>query len=254
MELVDIADMYDCETLATQAIDRELLYAQDSVVDECAREPGDMIGLALALQCEWLYREAATHLLGRSRVAYFEQLGEFFDDHARCLLRRRRNIFVKSLQNAERSLWTIQPKPKDHWSYIAVSFFRQWLSDRIETGEGSRLAPGYARLYHDLAKANCSIKTGISAHLELIGMKSNESNIQTLESNLSTVLKAAAKTIKNDLLPNQARQPTDAKDGYRALTFCSPGHSELPWTVKGEDLCVLAEEYDSMEEISDDDI
>ncbi|KAI9710756.1 MAG: hypothetical protein M1820_002589 [Bogoriella megaspora] len=253
--LLDVGDMYGGLQLVTNPIEKELLYGQGSVLQVCASEPSLIMNLAMRLKCKWLYREAATHLLGRSDHSFEQQLIRLKTSESSegiaVMLTQRRKDFVNELRGAEHKLMMIAPKDDGRWSSIAVAFFRQRLALRISTlYEGSGLDSGYAKLYHDISKkmvvaSHTITRQEMQAQLRLLDLPVSEENLKRFDEALTRILLEAAGVLKSGILINNARKPIDVADAHRALTFCLPRETQYPWMLKEGGCsmtCILSED------------
>lgn len=128
----------------------------------------------------------------------------------------------------------IQPETQaKSWpTEVAVHYFRQWLSELLTKGRGSKLGPGYAFLYRAIstrAKGTKILtnKQDVVDFLDRI-YESPRANPSLMGALLIDVYKKA-QTIVAPLLEDVTRRQDKTIDSYRALTFMSVDEDEIPW-------------------------
>ena len=236
LQLAKAADMYGCEAVAKLPIESHLRLYRTEVLELCVKDPIDMLQLAKTVKSEWIFMEAATNILGRSKDFYDKAQPKLVELQIAELLNKKRSEFTEKLQSVEFALFRMQPTSTDVcYAVTAVSFFRQWLSEKLEEGKGSSLGPGYALAYHTIASKNFSFSVASQKKSALDFMVTLFSNgaemVGELESFLEAVFATAADTIQ-PILKDITRRQHKTKDVHPSLLFMGVNDDELPWVTK----------------------
>ncbi|KAF2481138.1 hypothetical protein BDY17DRAFT_325855 [Neohortaea acidophila] len=237
VNLARLGKMYRCEAVVSLHIARLLGRCQDDILTACIREPDEQLSLAYEAKSAWIFKEAATNLVGRSDASYKTLRKGVQEAQVGELLDRKRADFVAALKACEHKMFCILPRQNGGpMSYTAVSFFRFWLSEKISNdGRGSGLQPGYANLYHTIRLNKVTLSTLTK---EKVGQKYvdgilgvlEEQDVTELEIQLSLVVSEAAKILQS-ILNDTRRRNKGKKDEFRALTFIEIADEELPWST-----------------------
>lgn len=66
IKLVEAAKMYGCEEVVKIHIDNKLRIIEDQVQVVCSCRPLELLKFAIDIESDWIFKEAATHIIGRS--------------------------------------------------------------------------------------------------------------------------------------------------------------------------------------------
>lgn len=150
-KLTSVADLYGCTHLPKRDVEIQLSKFRDEVLDRCTTDPVAMLDLAMTVKTGWIFMEAAMAVIGSDKLAYLEMQQGIVDLGIYELFSRKRNELVEKLRAVEHELLIMQDIRATGWgNKLALSFFRDWLSQQLQAGHGSSLRPLYTRVYHDM--------------------------------------------------------------------------------------------------------
>lgn len=152
VDLANLAEYYGCEQVIETAIHNHLHVFRTEIEERCARNPLEMLELAIKLKVDWIFMEAGTHLLGRSNIAFNRALPRLEELKVLDLMISKRSEFVKRLQECEFSLFKIQLPvgTQNSATQLALCYFRERLADQLGRGLGSGLEKGYSQIYRGI--------------------------------------------------------------------------------------------------------
>lgn len=229
--LADVAKVYDCEHVIKLHIENHLRLYRTEVLDLCASNPLEMLALATAAKSEWIYMEAATNLLGRSNRFFHEAQDDLIELGIADMLNKKRAEFVARLLACELALFRVQPSSTGIWPpLMAVACFRQWLGEQLQANKGSGLDPGYASIYHSIARGKYSIKKRAQEYLDSTFTGSNNM-LPEMQTELGTIFTSAAQIVQ-PILVDLTRRQNKTVDAHRSLLCMGIDDDELPWVKK----------------------
>ncbi|KAF2806891.1 uncharacterized protein BDZ99DRAFT_537832 [Mytilinidion resinicola] len=151
VRLVSLADMYTCTPITTMAVENLLYSFMPTILNACHTTPTAMISLATEVKSTWIFKEAATHLIGFC-VEDFEKLeGELKELHLLKYFQHARSELRIGLMVVEQLLFVTPYTTNAGMSGRLYTLFREFLSVSIRGGKGSGMKRGYAQLYHQVA-------------------------------------------------------------------------------------------------------
>ncbi|KAF2766520.1 hypothetical protein EJ03DRAFT_330015 [Teratosphaeria nubilosa] len=230
--LMNIAEMYGCEDVVKKDIELHIWHFRQSVLDICVHNPVSMLEFSIRHESEWIFKEAATNILGRSnRFWNASRLAlEGMDIYE--MLDEKRAIFVKTLIEAEHAIHNLRQQPPQNPSKrTAYCFLHDELRNAYKDSLGCRLGPGYANIYHSIADNTAA---GIAARKQrAIAYRSTfftgaADNTDVFLQHVEEAFSAARKSLV-PLLKDATRLQPKVEDKHRALTFMKIEDADLPW-------------------------
>lgn len=237
LHLAKVAKIYGCEAIAKLYIDNHLRKEHEDVEESCANDPVSMLEFSMTVKSDWIFREAATHLLGRSNRFYDQSDDKLYELGIEAWFYKHRTTFIHRLQKCEWQMFRIQQSQESTWlSHAALNFFRQWLTEQLQAAKGSGLCPGYANLYHTISKGTFSYKVAaqkqrVRTYMNRVFENFTEENMRDLEPELKKIFTKAGAVVEPIIRQSTRRQDT-MKDNFRALTFMYDELDELPWELE----------------------
>ncbi|KAK5127121.1 hypothetical protein LTR85_008481 [Meristemomyces frigidus] len=233
--LANVADIYGCQHVTKMHIESHLRLYRTEVLELCAKDPLDMLELAMAVKSEWIFMEAATNLIGRSKRFFESSQLQLSKLGIADLMDTKRTELREKLQACEYEMFRMQPVTTEDWKHIvAINYFRQWLSERLKDGQGSELAPGYGDLYHSICSTSASVRAARKPKVldfTTILFNNAAETINELMPSVNTAFDSAA-AIVQPLRQDTTRRQSKHSDMHRSLTFMGIGDEELPWVKK----------------------
>ncbi|KAH9825687.1 seryl-tRNA synthetase [Teratosphaeria destructans] len=230
--LMNVAEMYGCEDVVKKDIKLHIWHFRESVLDICVYNPVSMLEFSIRHESEWIYKEAATNILGRSYRFWnasrpaLEEMGIYE------MLERKRAIFVKTLTEAEHAIHNLRPQPPQIPSRrTAYCFLHDELRNAFQISLGCRLGPGYANIYHSIAD---NTTAGIAARRQrAIAYRGTfftgaADDTDVFLQHVEEAFLAARKSLQ-PLLKNATMLQPNVNDKHRALTFMKIEDADLPW-------------------------
>ncbi|KAF2498871.1 hypothetical protein BU16DRAFT_558909 [Lophium mytilinum] len=137
-------------------MDHCLRKALPQVLLACQLEPGSMLRLAHSLHCEWIFKEAAAHLVGLGNIAYERQRIKMNEKgpltNLETMLTTKYISFCTKLKDIDFDLLKAAPMEEDDiWEVLLTSHFRMWFTSELVEGYGSSLDRSkYASVYRQI--------------------------------------------------------------------------------------------------------
>jgi len=239
--LAETARAYGCEHIVTPHIEYCLYRQREHVSCSCASNSVKMLEIAVSIESDWIFKEAAINLIGQGHWVYtaaqlmLEELG------VQGLFVRKRAEFIQNLRNCELEMLTCIPIDVQGTDQFARGLFREWLSQRLTRGEGSRLelVPGegfgtetkYAKVYRDISRGDLyNLNHDKLIHTLLGPMRRAEPDVKAVFKWASGVIKPIMKDF------SCIQHNKGLLMGIRPLTFINIGNEELPWIENPRDL------------------
>ncbi|KAK4506641.1 hypothetical protein PRZ48_000373 [Zasmidium cellare] len=232
--LAEAADVYNCEQVIKIHTENHLRLYRNEVLDLCASDPVGMLELAMAIKSEWVFMEASTHLIGRSKY-FFGRVKEKLRGMGLVdLFEEKRTQLKEKLSACERDMFMIENTSAKGWhAIVAMAYFRQWLSEELKSGAGSNLSQGYASLYHAIKRRAGGVhkasETG--AVQSFLDQLFSDASPEDVASKLDEAFRRAS-VIVEPILKDVTRRQDKTDDPYRALTFMGISDEEIPWAQK----------------------
>lgn len=237
--LAHVATLYDCYTLVKVHIDKTLWQHRMGVLQLCATHAADMLELGKATQTDWVFKEAAAHLIGFDKVEYAKSTEKLEVLELTQLLDIKRTQMVENLRCCEFNVLSVPVEAcnggiTDVAAFAAESIYRDDLMNYLKQGKGSGLAPGYARVYRSDKRTIEDMESVIAERWKrLEGLFSDISVQPTVAANRTkqrfVELIRRAMEITKPLLIDVTLRQTDSTDLSRPLTFMLVSDDELPW-------------------------
>jgi hypothetical protein len=235
VELANIAEYYGCEQVIRVAISNHLHLFHLEVEDRCGRRPVVMLELAMKVQSEWVFREAATNLLGRNSAAFEKAVPKLEELEILDLMIDKRSEFIRRLQECEFAMLKIQlPVAQQALNTnMALQYFRQRLVDRLNAGWGSGLGKGYAKLYRDIQEDASFVHPNTHWHpansyVCTLFYGPHPEITSAIVSGLQTV-SAEAVEILLPILDDKTRKRAKSQEKFWDLKCMEIEDDEIPW-------------------------
>ncbi|KAI9722602.1 MAG: hypothetical protein M1812_001533 [Candelaria pacifica] len=147
--LLATADMYNCTSPVAMQIERHLHRFSSEVFAACASDFFKMISLSMKLKSGWMFKKSMGHLIASHEMKNLVYRTRFESLGIRGLIDAKHAAFVSLLRDTELRLFLeVNAESSDDFCDVPiVSYFRNRLSRKINEGQGSGLADGYAKLY-----------------------------------------------------------------------------------------------------------
>lgn len=238
MGIAKLAETYGCEHVTKIHIENHLRLYKAEVLELCATDPVSMLQLAIATRSEWIFMEAATNLIGGAQASFDLALEDLKELQIADLMEKKRSLFKATLRDCEFDMFQIQARSQENrWPiHFAVSFFRQWLTEQLSLGQGSRLAFGYAQLYHMVAyrlppPPYVFGPLPIEQHMVKFYGSATPAGIEVVSQEVTRIFAAAAAIIQ-PILIDKTRRQDKSNPMQRNLTFMGIEDEEIPWFKK----------------------
>lgn len=102
-----------------------------------------MLEFAITIKSDWIFKEAATHLAGRSNRYFLQVLGRVAALGLEESMRELRKMVLERLKEAELRMFRVSANASESSvAHAAVNFFRQWLAEQLQANQGSGMGPG----------------------------------------------------------------------------------------------------------------
>ena len=152
----------------------------------------------------------------------------------------KRADFVRKLQDCERSImfeirfaggalsWTAQ---------IALDYFRNWLVEQVNAGQGSSLTLGYASLYHNIGTWGSgmgdmrAIYTALPNFVNMFSQNTSPEASGQINQTLHGILVTALQYVQ-PLMEDKTKRKDRTRDINRNLLCMGIEDDELPWVKK----------------------
>lgn len=231
LRLANVAGIYDCEHVVKAPIESHLRLYKDEVLESCSNNPTDMLELSMAVKSEWIFMEAATHLLGRNKVQYDAAQPKLNELNIATLLNKKRSQFIEMLQVCEYTLLRLEApasdrRHQDSYPYVSMGAFRQWICNGLAEGIGSSLGEDYANMYYTIGSGCREAFGTVCGKFAVQGDR--DQLVRALQPYLGDIL-ARAQVIIQPLLKEVSRRQFPNAYGYVDLTCMAIGDAELPW-------------------------
>ncbi|KAK5132769.1 hypothetical protein LTR08_008654 [Meristemomyces frigidus] len=240
LQLATLADFYGCESIVELPVASHLRFHYQAIVLEtCVHHPVDMLEFAVAIKSDWVFKEAATNLVGRSNRFFGNAKERLLELGIADLMNTKRARFCERLRACDARLSRVSTEAlHGKWqAALATSAFRHFLCDRLKQGQGSDLCPGYANVYHMICSSSLEARDCRRQHALLFAQTMFRAAPHVIKADDSTPwvdkIFASAAAILEPLRSRSvtARAP-DRSDKHRALTFVGVAEHELPWAKK----------------------
>ncbi|KAK5174509.1 uncharacterized protein LTR77_001589 [Saxophila tyrrhenica] len=246
--LLEVGRVYGCSDVVSLHIDNVLNIYRETILDECRNKPVSMLEVAVRYQCDWIFREAGLHLLGRSNKRWDLAQDRLKELGIQELFTAKREEFVSKLKAADHDLLsmsvryersTVTGEQAVAEMELPLAFFRSWLSPKICNAgkQGHRLHPGYAEVYHRLVRGR-EFLPGYNEIGEYLrkshGLESgygpSVAFVADLQMGVDAVFKVAADRVKHlTKVETAAKYPDETSVLSRGLTCMEISDDELPW-------------------------
>ena len=220
------AEIYGSEHVAKVYLDSHLSAHREEMLELCSKSPVIMLEFATALKSYYYFKEAATHLIGRSDRFFSAAQPQLKELDLDTLLNQKRDEFVAKLKDCDFALLRMQPRTQAYSGSMnhAIGFFRQWFIDRLKSGQGSNLRPSYAQVYYAIAKKGFSLADQPQAND--VGRYLSQFNanilhnieVEYLQRELDSVFIDAAEIIKTIMVDNTVRGVKKEVHSWRSQT------------------------------------
>ena len=179
--------------------------------------------------------EAAANLPGRNTESY-EALQPKLDElHVLELMNTKRAGFVKKMQACELELFKMQLDARHpHFEgQAALWYFKSWLTNKLNEGQGSGLLASYAVLYRSIW---CYINGAAPmVHQNLLTVFTNgifgplpQDSIAAIFQSFRIIMQQAAQIVQ-PLIQSKTKRRANPGDFNRDLTCVGIDDDEVPW-------------------------
>lgn len=233
-----VSDAYGCEPIVRLHIKNNLHNHRTQILKTCSLDPIEMLELAIAVKADWIFQEAATNLLGRSKRFWDTSKVVFTALGISKLMKRKRGEFIKKLRDCEHKLLCLAPAANTWRDQNAVNMVRQWVAQQLSVNKGSELGPGYAHLYH-AAHHNATVGNFYTHNAAFVaqwmkGLPNEAGNLTTAAKAYVEATFARASSILAPVLVDKTRRQPREIDMHRSLLFMEIDDEELPWVTKSD--------------------
>lgn len=248
LQLADVASMYGCSNIIEPYVDSHLsIIWRDETLAMCEKDPVGMLSLATRIKSDWIFMEAATHLLGTSNDVFSAAHPKLNELQVANLFCQKRAGFVEKLLKCEHEMFSVQPAEDDTYCHIAIDCFCYVLRrSLVENALGSSLGRNYASLYHAIKAPNdyaslyhvtnarnrnrdAIFRPSLGVYLKRVSRKNAKDN-QAVMAELDRVL-LRAKVILKPILKDASCKGTLCSS-TPGLLFMTVAAEELPWAKK----------------------
>jgi hypothetical protein len=235
--LTEVADMYSCGQLVSGSIGTQLYKSFGSeLLQQCIDYPVDMLELAMKVKCDWMFKEAATNLIGRARSVFEANLTRLEKLGLQDLFLEKRAQLRETLRELEWNLLVNVTLEKDSYEpsvvRYATSLLRDFISTSVRQDWGSTMGPGYARLYRLIKKGSWKTEypwPGIWS--KFIARRCPADSLSTVLNDLNEqAARLLAPVVKDETLAKTAA----GRRMDKPLTCVVIRDNELPWSSEGE--------------------
>lgn len=172
LAILEIAEYMGCIPVIAKPIDVALIKHGQDLFRSIQQMPWSWVGLGIKIKSELIFREAIVHLAGNwrkvkcnktamDRLALHPKVEHIVEKHHRLLIAKGRRLELAVASLYPGGIGTpSQDLPvkreeyaKDILVWIALCFFRHWLSQRIISEKGSAAPDGGYELYKQLGDA-----------------------------------------------------------------------------------------------------
>ncbi|KAI9702050.1 MAG: hypothetical protein M1836_001394 [Candelina mexicana] len=238
--LLEISKMYECASIVTTQVEKHLLQFSTEILAACTWDFFPMLKLSTEMRCDWMFKEAMIRLIGHHEMKTTRYRAKFDSLGIRELIDRKHAAFVNTLRDAEYRLFlevdtdVCKSKADHKYAVLAVAYFRKWLKQQINAGNGSGLDVEYAKLYH-LIRYHASDQEDMLQFLTEIlsrpGRPLTQDIVHIFESHVQRLFQAA-RNIVAPLLVSNAKDVWGYRSLFAPLTFTVITDHDLPWKDK----------------------
>lgn len=206
------AGMYGCEAVVKLPVEKHLYENRDKVLRNCTQNPVGMLALALALKINWVFMEASTNILCSAKIAWGNAQVALTKLGVQALFKHKRSEFITRFKDCEFKLLKMtisSDQTSSQMRFMAINYFRQWLTDKFMNDLGSGLGNGYAHPYRQIRLWNRSeviddaTRGRIIAHFNQMGKTLNTTDATKVAVEVKVAKKADI--IVDQLLERQNR-------------------------------------------------
>jgi hypothetical protein len=249
IDLLVIADYLGCNSIISKSIDVALVKHGQDLFRSIQKMPWGWVGLAVSIKSELMFKEAVVHLAGNWRTISRNQEAMIILQQAgkgvRELCERLHESNLAAAMQLELAVMSLYPGDmatpskqlpikREHYAkdvlvWMALSFFRHWLGQRIISEQGSQALDGGYELYVQLGMAGEAYmdKSVISQFHSKFPMTKKAMNI------LETHLLEIKECVKEMVAKHAILESTCMLDTHRYpvdyLTCAVVKKEDLPW-------------------------
>jgi len=228
--LIETAGAYGCGHVVKVHIENYFHSRRWDTLYSCAVGSVEMLAIAVSIKSDWVFKEAATYLIGGEEEEYEAAKPKLEELGVRTLFERKRAEFIQRLQKCELEMFAHTVTEPDG-NQLAIHVFREWLSHRLKSGQGSSLRCHYEFVYRDLHEGEHYDLTKDWEIQNLLKSLSNTVKSERLMVDVELGVKATFAWARCVIVPIMLNLTLAEGmfDTWLPLTFMGVDDDELPW-------------------------